>query len=86
MPPAPLMFSITTCLPIASLRYGDRMRPSVSTGPPAANGTTMVTGRVGQSWFCARDCSAAAKVSVPAMTTVASMSSLRKCSSVVFLP
>ncbi len=47
MPPPPLMFSITTGWPSASPSAGASMRPSTSIGPPAANGTTMVTGRVG---------------------------------------
>src|SRR5262245_20572860 len=49
MPPEPPTFSIMTCWPKSSERPGARMRPTVSAGPPAANGTTMVTGRVGQS-------------------------------------
>ena len=35
------------------------MRASVSIGPPAANGTTMVIGRLGQSWAWTLDASAA---------------------------
>src|SRR5262249_2882012 len=53
MPPPPGILSTITCLPITSVRYCARMRPSMSTGPPAAKGTTMVTGRAGQSWACA---------------------------------
>src|SRR5215831_16984678 len=49
MPPAPATFSTTTCWPRMSLKRAARMRPSVSTGPPAAYGTTMVTARLGQS-------------------------------------
>src|ERR1044071_1399198 len=52
MPPPPGTLSTITCLPIASPRYCARIRPSTSTGPPAANGTTMVTGRVGHSCAC----------------------------------
>src|SRR5947208_1392950 len=37
-------------LPQKPGKAGARMRATVSAGPPAANGTTMVTGRVGQSW------------------------------------
>src|SRR5437870_3401282 len=48
MPPAPATFSTTTCLPRTSPRNCSTMRPSTSTGPPAANGTTMVRGRLGQ--------------------------------------
>src|SRR5580700_5565194 len=49
MPPAPPTFSTTTCWPRISLTRCAITRPSTSVGPPAANGTTMVTGRVGQS-------------------------------------
>src|SRR4051794_21706489 len=52
MPPAPPTFSITTCWPRTSPMRWARMRPSVSCGPPAANGMIMVTGRLGKS--CAR--------------------------------
>src|SRR6266568_6969384 len=51
MPPAPPTFSTITCWPKTSERRGARTRPRASAPPPAANGTTMVTGRVGQ--FCA---------------------------------
>ena len=47
MPPAPPTFSITTCWPSISLIRAPTTRPSTSVGPPAANGITMVTGRVG---------------------------------------
>jgi hypothetical protein len=36
MPPAPATFSTTTCWPRISLNRAAMMRPSVSTGPPAA--------------------------------------------------
>src|SRR5262249_40785224 len=51
VPPAPLGFSTTTCWPRTSLSPWARMRPATSLGPPAANGTTRVSGRVGK--FCA---------------------------------
>src|SRR5262249_40631432 len=51
VPPAPLGFSTTTCWPRTSLNPCARMRPATSLGPPAANGTTSVSGRLGQ--FCA---------------------------------
>src|SRR5437868_6921562 len=51
MPPALLRFSMMTvwlsCLPQTT----PRLRPSVSVGPPAANGISMVIGLVGK--FCA---------------------------------
>src|SRR5215212_2893417 len=49
MPPAPPMFSTITVRPRSSERRGARMRPMRSPPPPAANGTTIVTARVGQS-------------------------------------
>src|SRR5712691_11091587 len=53
MPPAPPTFSTITCWARVSLKPDARMRPIVSNGPPAANGTIMVTARrAGQS--CAR--------------------------------
>ena len=51
MPPAPPTFSMMTCWPSTSESRAPRMRATVSEALPAANGTTMVTGRVGQ--FCA---------------------------------
>src|SRR5690348_12474553 len=54
-PPAPPTFSITTCLPRVSDSRCASTRPLASTGPPAANGTTMVTGRAGQSSARAAD-------------------------------
>src|SRR5262245_24303733 len=50
MPPAPPTFSTTTVWPSNSPMRCATMRPMVSCGPPAANGMTMVTGRVGKSW------------------------------------
>jgi hypothetical protein len=48
MPPAPPTFSITICWPRISAVRAAMVRPSTSTAPPAANGTTMVIGRFGQ--------------------------------------
>src|SRR5215475_5398475 len=49
MPPAPPTFSTIICWPSRSESDVARIRPIESIGPPAANGTTRVTGRVGQS-------------------------------------
>jgi len=49
MPAAAPTFSTITCWPKLWLSCGAKMRPMTSNAPPAANGTTMVTGRVGQS-------------------------------------
>ena len=50
LPEAPATFSTTivACSP-AAIR-SDRIRASVSVGPPAANGTTSVMGREGNGW------------------------------------
>src|SRR5438034_3489241 len=53
MPPAPPTFSTITGLPRCSAMRGARIRPRISLDAPAANGTTMVSGRVGQSWAVA---------------------------------
>src|SRR6185437_15783420 len=50
VPPAPVTFSTTTACPRAFVMRCAMMRAMVSVGPPAANGTTMVTVRVGKSW------------------------------------
>jgi hypothetical protein len=46
-PPAPLTFSITTGWPRKPRIDSARTRPSVSVGPPAGYGTTIVIGRDG---------------------------------------
>jgi hypothetical protein len=43
------MFSTITCWPKLSLIRGVKTRPMTSNAPPAAKGTTIVNGRVGQS-------------------------------------
>ena len=48
MPAAPPTFSTITCCPSASDMPTEMIRAAVSLELPAANGTTMVTGRVGQ--------------------------------------
>jgi hypothetical protein len=47
VPPAPPTFSTTTCWPSARVIDSASTRATVSLGPPAANGTIIVTGRVG---------------------------------------
>src|SRR6185436_1865781 len=81
MPPPPGTLSTITCLPMVSPRYCARIRPSTSTGPPAANGTTMVTGRVGHSWAWTTD------VHISAASASAAMGApvLGICSSIEFL-
>src|SRR5512144_1265053 len=48
MPPAPPTFSMITCWPSTSDSRRPTIRPMTSVPPPAANGTTMVSGRAGQ--------------------------------------
>src|SRR5438552_11089197 len=60
MPPAPATLSTITCCPSNCDMRGEMMRATTSIGPPAANGTTMVTGRPGQSCAAAGDAAAAA--------------------------
>ena len=48
MPAAPPTFSMINCCPSTSDMPTARMRAAVSVELPAANGTTTVTGRVGQ--------------------------------------
>jgi hypothetical protein len=45
--PPPGRFSMMMGLPSRSATFGWMMRASVSTAPPAAQGTISVTGRVG---------------------------------------
>jgi hypothetical protein len=45
--PAPVTFSIRTGWPSDIRMRSERIRASVSVGPPAGNGTMMVTGRDG---------------------------------------
>ena len=66
MPPAPLTFSMTTCWPRTSDRRTLRMRAMLSEALPAANGTTIVSGRIGQSCAVA-SCTATADAITAAM-------------------
>src|SRR3954468_24695 len=60
MPPPPGTFSTMMGWPNVSPSAGCRMRASESIGPPAANGTTMVSGRLGQSWAAAGETNSSA--------------------------
>src|SRR5437899_1637944 len=48
LPPAPGLFSITTCWPHISESRAPRMRPIPSMPPPGVNGTTSFTTRLGK--------------------------------------
>src|SRR5262245_66287321 len=54
MPPAPPTFSKSTGWTKSSESRDAKIRPKTSPALPAANGYTIVTGRLGQ--FCALDC------------------------------
>src|SRR6185295_2210107 len=56
VPPAPVVLSTTTVWPIALVMRAAMMRAIVSVGPPAENGTTIVTGLAGKP--CAEAASA----------------------------
>src|SRR5262245_39070833 len=71
LPPAPDLFSTANGTPNFACRCCSRMRASKSADPPAANGTTMVTGRCGQA-SCA--CAGAASA-----TTAATARTRRMC-------
>src|SRR5258705_13223315 len=47
LPPAPVVFSMITGWPRDAFIRWPRTRATVSVGPPAANATLIVTGRVG---------------------------------------
>src|SRR5215510_15510420 len=49
LPPAPGLFSTTTCWPHISESRAPTMRPIPSMPPPGVNGTTSLTKRVGQA-------------------------------------
>src|SRR5215813_2271756 len=53
MPPAPPTFSTMTCWPNSSERRDARTRVRTSPAPPAASGTTIDNGRIGQLWAAA---------------------------------
>jgi hypothetical protein len=52
LPDAPATFSTTMVACNSAAIRSDRIRASVSVGPPAANGTTRVMGREGNGWAC----------------------------------
>src|SRR5712692_3953814 len=53
MPLPPTRFSTTNCTPNASLKREQARRPMTPKLPPAANGTSTLTGRCGQACACA---------------------------------
>src|SRR5262245_53541277 len=68
LPPAPDLLSTTNGVPNVACRCCCRMRASRSAEPPAANGTTMVTGRCGQV-SCACAGAAAARMAATQATS-----------------
>src|SRR5256885_1937757 len=57
VPPAPVVFSTSTFWPSALVMRCAMIRAMVSVGPPAENGTMIVTGCVGNSWAPAANAS-----------------------------
>src|SRR5919108_3469292 len=55
LPAAPGLFSTSTGLPSETVSFSERMRPMRSSGPPAVNGLTSLTGFDGKA--CAAACS-----------------------------
>ena len=76
VPPAPVTFSTTTGWPRSFAMPSATMREITSVGPPAENGTTIVTGRLGKG-CCARRAAGAASAS--GMAAAAAASKLRRC-------
>src|SRR5262249_12599416 len=68
LPPAPDLLSTTNGVPNFACKCCCRMRASRSAEPPAANGTTMVTGRCGQI-SCACAGAAAARMAATQATS-----------------
>src|SRR5215468_1531125 len=69
LPAAPLTFSMTTGCPSGARIRSAMTRASVSIGPPAANGTTIVIGRDGKVCAVARF--------EPAMASIAARAIIR---------
>ena len=62
VPPAPPMFSMTTCWPSVRDMCSATIRAVTSVVPPAVNGTIKVIGRVGK--FCAAAIPTAAQMTI----------------------
>src|SRR5262245_41374454 len=80
VPPAPPTFSTTTCCPSVRLMESATRRATVSVGPPAAAGTTIVTGLSGY------DCAAAAMAPATDSTAPAARPSRLRAPFMRFLP
>src|SRR5262245_57305279 len=76
MPPAPPIFSTITGCPSVARRPSAITRPITSDDPPAPNGTTKVSGRVGQS--CAVAGCTVAEVAAPARPAEQRMDRIRE--------
>src|SRR5262245_49221932 len=68
LPPAPGLFSTTTCWPHISASRAPRMRPMASMPPPGVNGTTSFTTRFGQAPWANAPAGATAGASAEAPT------------------
>src|SRR5262245_32063970 len=78
VPPAPATFSTTNCCPSARESCSATMRPVMSAGPPAANGTMTVTARAGQLCADAGVAPASATSAITAASLVIEVSSPRR--------
>src|SRR5262249_31764010 len=82
LPPAPDLFSTTNGTPNFACRCCCRMRASKSADPPAANGTTMMTGRCGQaSCACAGAAAAKTRAAARVGANIRRMPILQQCGS-----
>src|SRR5262245_30664499 len=77
VPPAPALFSIRNCWPSRCDIRSANMRASTSVLPPAANGTTTVTGFVGQPSCAQALCAHAAVAQLDATTPTSSATAMR---------
>src|SRR5947207_2167873 len=70
LPPAPGLFSTTTCWPHISDSLAPTTRPMVSTPPPGVNGTIMRTKRLGHAgWASAEGATVGASAEAAASET-----------------
>jgi hypothetical protein len=75
VPAAPATFSTTTCWPsVADIRSATSLA-TISVGPPAAKGTTIVMGREGKVWAVAGMAAVAARTAASASLLVITISS-----------
>src|SRR5574343_667786 len=69
VPPAPPRLSMISCLPVRRENWADRGRAKASVPPPAGNGTTIVTGLVGQLDWAWADQAPVARAEAASLST-----------------